>query len=406
MTIHSDFLFQFLNTVSWRFRLSRGLRIGGWGLASGSIISTVLFFCFPEPLFVFLPLLFALIFFAAGIFLPLSALKTARRIDEKLNLHNRIETALEIRNRPEDFHPGFAEVQRRDAGTSLFEAASRADFSHTFPITFSIPSLAAGLCFYVFFALVLVCLPTGFSFSSRPESNPTPEHTPDLSVKTPSEVLQHAAEAIEKAAEEYPQVYPVQDLNTQIRRFSTLSAGGTEKETLLLLRKWELEVAKTVEQLDLSSPGRRRFSGEEVGLTAGDQDRDTCLSLLREELGNIILCRLDLSDTVSQNGGEGARNAETGKNSWGSGESELNGSSSAELPDISELMQKGLIPALPTGEELQADPSGEAAVSETGQSFRGFSAVPEFPELLSVPPVSKREIPADMRDLVKRYFDY
>ena len=143
-----------------------------------------------------------------------------------------------------------------------------------------------------------------------------------------------------------------------------------------------------------------------MGFTAGDQERDICLALLREELGNIILCRLDLSDAVSRNGGEGVRKAESGKNSWGSGEAESDGSSSAELPDFSELVQQGLIPSLPTGEELKADPSGEAVVPETGRSLRGFSAAPEIPKLISVPPVRKREIPPDKRDLVKGYFDY
>lgn len=406
MTIPSDFLFRFLSAVSWRFRLSRGIRSGGWGLALGSVVSAVLFFCFPKPFFVFLPPIFALVFFAAGLFFPQPPLETARRIDERLNLNSRVETAWEIRNHPEKFHPGFAEVQCRDAAESLFEAAGHSDISEVFPIAFSIRSPAAGLCFYILFAAALVWLPPDFHFSFPPARVPAPEATPNLSAKTPCEVLQHAAETIEKTAEEYPQVLPVQELNAQIRRFSALSPGETERETLALFRKWESELEKTVERLDPSNSGRRRFSGEEAGFTAGDQERDICLALLREELGNIILCRLDLSDAVSRNGGEGERKAESGKDSWGSGETGSDGSASAELPDISELVRQGVIPSLPTGEELKADPAGEAAAPETGRSLRGFSAAPEIPKLISVPPVPKREIPPDKRDLVKRYFDY
>lgn len=406
VSVPPDFLFRFLKAVLLRIRLRRGISCCGFGLAAGSIVSGFLYFCWPFPLLVFVPFISAVFFFAAGFLYPVSPLKTSQFIDRKYHLSNRVETAFEINHHPEKYHLAFADAQRRDASDALYEALSHSAQSHQSPVFISLWALITGLCFYIIFAASLLLVPVHDGLDSQKRMAETPNAPPGVPARTANDVLQKAAETIEKAAEEYPGVLPIQELNSQIRHFPIPSEGESVSASQVLLRKWENEISKTIDHLNSSDFMRRRPSGSDAVLKTEDQESEACLALLQGVLENITLLRLDLADSASRSGGEGTRNPEKSKNSWGRGSPESAASFPSELPDVSQWTQKMPLPSLAAGEKLTADPTGNPATPEIGDSLRGFSENPDLPAYLAVPPLPKREIPADQKELIRSYFDY
>ena len=399
----SDVLTCILRAALLRRRLRRGVFASGVLLAVGTCLAFVFLITGFSSRTVFLPPVFFIFGFLGGILFPVSGRNTARLIDEQLALRGRLVTAFEIGS--ENSYPeSVIEVQRQDACRKVAEILSaEPDFLlRVIPLDFR--SLFMSFLFYLSFAaLILTIPPDRFQITGHALISPSQSESDEP--KSPDELLNRTRSVVEKAAEENPQMTPLGELSEKIMKMPSFRETDGSS-AVSALREWETALSQAVKEIVASDVDRTKegksFPNEEI-----QENGAAVASLLREELGRIIGCRLKMSESLSRSGGDGTADPGKSRKTWGSGDA---GESSPKESDSSELYEGTVdltIPGSAALENLTADTSDPNDLSSVeGHSIREAESV--FPPSHTVEelPVKREVIPPEREELVKKYFDY
>ncbi len=399
-----DVLTHFLRVAEWRFRLSRGANAAGGALIAGTAASLFMLLLHPSCVWVFLPPFFLFSGALAGLLFPVSPLKVARLVDDRLGLCGRVMTASEIELSPERYEAAVIEVQRRDACEKLAEHLSAVPESLKAAVPIEKRLFLWSLFFYAVFAVLIFTVPASLFERRGPGQPPAAESDPP-STKQIEETLRRTRRVIEETAEANPRLGPVQRLRANSAKLAVSSEKNDLAETVFILKEWERALTEAIESIVAAEESR----SDKIAAPPNQSPENTgaaAAAVLRGELGNVIRCRLDTSKQLAKNGGEGHAEPR-GKRAWGKGAAERSSPS-------------GTVPAEPYGENTDLHLSGATAPaqwradpgdpsrfsSEPGRSERETGSFPERSELMPEYPLTKEPIPEERKELVKEYFDY
>ncbi len=399
----TDILTCILRAALLRQRLRRGIFAAGVFLTLGTCAAFVLLLIGSSSRSVFLPPVFFFSGFFSGVLFPVSVWKTARSIDERLALRGRLATAVEIASE-NSYPPSVIEVQRQDACRKVAELLSAEPDLLTRILPLNVRSLFMPFIFYLSFAVVLWTIPAEkLRVMGRPS-------TSSLSVGTEApenaeEILNRARNAVKEISEENPQSIPVRELLENIERISSLH-GAEVSPSVSVLMEWEGAFSDAIEEIVAADAAR---TNGEVSLPNSDIRGDgsaAAASVLREELGRIIGCRLKMSEKLSRSGGEGASDPGKSRKTWGSGRSGESPLSESDPADPYERTVDLVLPGKAALSKLTADPSDPNDLSSIeGRSTRESEPISFPADTAADIPVEREVVPPEMEELVKRYFD-
>ena len=399
----SDILTYLLRTVLLRRRLHHGVFAAGAFLAVGTCTAFVLLITGFSPQTLFIPPVFFCFGFLVGILFPVSLRKTAGLIDERLGLSGRVMTAFEI-GTGDSYAEPVVRVQREDACRKISELLSAEPdiLTRTFPLDFR--SLFWSFLFFLSFAAILFTIPADrlqiVGRRSALSSSPVEAKAPESA----EEVLARTESVIEEVAEENPQMISVRELKERVGKIPSLHESGMS--AVFVLREWESALAEAIEEL-VADDVPQTLAGGASPNSDFSETRAAVASRLRAEWGRIIDCRLNMTETLSQNGGEGTADPGKSRNTWGRGDGEARAHRDSDEDGLYEGAVDLAISGRGDIENVTADSSDPNDLSSIpGYSVR--TAEPVSPPSIDVPehPVIRDVIPPEREELVKRYFDY
>ncbi len=398
----SDILMYLFRVVLLRRRLRYGVFTAGAFLTIGTCAAFLLLVTGFSNRTIFLPPVFFCFGLFVGFLLPISPQKTARLIDERLNLSGRVMTAFEI-NSDKSYSEPVVRVQREDACRKISELLSVEPdiLARRFPLDFR--ALFWSLLFYLSFASILFTIPAdrlqirgGRSATSALAAAKTPDSI--------EEVLARTENVIEETAEKKPQNIPIQELRERIGKIS--SSYDSELSAVFVLREWESALADTIEAL-IADDASQTLAGSPLPNTDISETHAAVVSRLRTEWGRIIDCRLNITETLSRNGGEGTAVSGKNRKTWGSGEGEIPAGRDSDSDGLNEGTVDLVISGRGDIERTVADSSDPNDLSSVpGFSTRPFESVSSSSIVIPERPVTREVIPPEREELVKRYFDY
>jgi hypothetical protein len=409
-----DFLTYLLDAALLRLRLCRAIRLASLFLTAGTVAAALLLFTFPFPFWSFVP---PGLFFAGlliGLIAPVSRSKTAEMIDIRLGLRGRVITAQEIEEKSEKYGTAVAEVQRQDACEKLHAAIKDLPDALNILVPIRICPLVSALLFYGVFAVIPLTIPID-RFEKKPwEKNPTSPVSTALTndgegrgikQEDAAALLNQTAALIDRIAENHSQIVPLRQLHQRAQELPLLTDRANDVEKVSVLAKWENSLTRTIEALSAERPRSEKVSESHESTEISNGAVESCASLLRKQLGKIIHCRLDVSESLSRDGGKGMESRDHSPDSWGSGGAAPISPTESLSADISEPVKEIRLTGTAAYAELFADDS-DPAHPNPGISVLKREPVLEPIDSVSESPVLKEVIPEKRKELVKRYFDY
>lgn len=400
----SDILTTFLRASMLRRRFGRGIFAAGASLAVGTCLAFLLLLTFSSPQSVFLPPALFLFGLLAGILLPLSRSETARLVDQRLDLRGRVLTACEMETSSKPYSESAVQVQRQDACMKIAHTLSTEPnvLERVFPLNFR--SLFLSLAFYLSFTAIVFVIPIeNLRITGR--SSPMPSSAEATAPESAEDILAQVKRVTQRTAQENPQLVPVQELRERAERIFPRGEQADGLTAISVLKKLEEALAETVETL-VAAEEYENGKGSTVPNTETPDNNAAVAALLREELGKLIECRLRLSETMTQSGGEGTADPGRSRKTWGSGNAGTSFSAESDPLRPYEETVDLAVPAALSG-ELTADSSDPNDLSSIpGRSVRGAGAFSIPAGTVPERPVTKEVIPPEREKLVRACFDY
>lgn len=348
----------------------------------------------------------------AGVFLSVSRLETARRIDRFFRLKDRVATAWEIL-RAGNPSPA-AEAQLRDTSEQLRAAVPdpRQGARRLFPVP----------RFWVFAVLAgcgLACavphlLPAENTLLHRFGTGSEREENIPENWQTRVETLLDELKETAFRKTPYTGTDAVKELQHRTEELPHTVSGSAE-EADALLEKWQKAFSDAARQLasesNSSEFGEVQMSGGESengepSSSASETDQNAKKTLetsFREQVGKIIACRADIPLGAMRSGEDGTEHSGRSDSTWGIGTSDAVSGEPEALPDAE--FEDVLLPSTPSGTPADSSAEGNDANLPVPEA-EAVTRTPPVSAGIPEKPVHREMIPERDREMVKKYFTY